>query len=81
VSCKVGFWLDGFYADWEVVDIKISRLEEAISWAKTVCEQDGVRTRVRRVEYFENVVMDDAKYGFEEDIDIVSEEVVWESDE
>jgi len=38
--------VEGFYADWELVDDGISDLQSAINWAKCVREQDEVKVRV-----------------------------------
>lgn len=80
MSCKIGFCVDAFYGNWEEIDSKINNEKDAVNWAKSVREQDNVKTRVRKVKYFETIIMDDDKYGFESDIDIIEDEIVWESD-
>jgi hypothetical protein len=42
----MSFNVEGFYADWELVDDDISDLQSAINWAKCVQEQDEVKVRV-----------------------------------
>jgi hypothetical protein len=42
----MSFIVEGFYADWEVLDEGVSTLQMAIDWAIDVGRQDEVKVRV-----------------------------------